>query len=157
MLATLARFGSALLDAFKALLIFVVGLAAFAVVMVYVVGSVYISEIDVATIYSPDNETIAIIEETNGGATTSFGYSVYLKANSVIGFRRKAAALYGAVRSECAYGVDVVWRNPEKVEIQYLSSKLDPDYAESLLVGTKLIGIELVPGVGNPSAPCGGM
>jgi hypothetical protein len=86
-----------------------------------------------------------------------FGYNVYLKANSVIGFRRKAAALYGAVRSECAFGVDVVWRNPEKIEIQYLNSKSDPDYAESLLVGTKAIDIELVAGVGNPSAPCDGM
>jgi hypothetical protein len=157
MLATFTRFGSAFLDVFRALLIFVVGLAAFAVVMVYVVGSFLFSKTDVATIFSPDNETIAIVEETNGGATTSFGYNVYLKANSVSGDRRKAAALHGAVRSECAFGVDVVWRNPEKVEIRYLSSKSEPDYAESLLVGTKAIDIELVTGVTNPSARCGGM
>jgi hypothetical protein len=71
MLATLTRFGSTFLGVVKALLIFVVALAAFAIVMVYVVESFLVSETDVATIFSPDNETIAIVEETNGGATIS--------------------------------------------------------------------------------------
>ena len=145
------------MDLLKALLIFVAGLAALSLVMLYLVVSSCTSEVDVATVYSPDNKVMAIIEETNGGATTSFGYNIYLKSNSAFGFRRRAAALYGAIRSECAYGVDVVWRDPNSVEIRYLSAKESPDHSESLLVGTRLIGIELTSGVANPSAPCGGM
>lgn len=157
MINAFRKFGRALLSVLTVLLALVVGSAILFVAVIYIFGSAMVSEVDVATIHSPDDRILAIVEETNGGATTSFGYNVYLRSNSWLGFRKKAASLYGAVRSECAYGVDVVWKSPTEVEIRYLNVRYSPSVLQSLSIAGQVIDVGVVSGVENPSAPCGGM
>lgn len=67
-----------------------------------------ISRDEVARMSSPDGRLDAIVFETNGGATTSFGYKVEVaKKGSRSG--TEGANLYGAVRNAQAYGVNIRW------------------------------------------------
>jgi hypothetical protein len=113
---------------------------------------------EVARVASPDGRLEAILEETNGGATTSFGYVAYLveKGHSPSESAR-VASFYGAVRSESAYGVNLVWLTSDELELQYLKAKQSQLIASSPVVGGSRISVRLRPGIGDPSAPSGGM
>src|SRR5712671_6554482 len=60
----------------------------------------------VARAKSPSGAVEALLDENNGGATTSFGYVVSLRAvssSATTGVR--VASAYGAVRNDHAYGM----------------------------------------------------
>lgn len=99
----------------------------------------------------------AILEETNGGATTSFGYNVYLETKELWSSRIRVAELYGTTRSECAYGLDFVWRSPVELELRYKQSKIAPETPIEVLLDDVIYRVELRPGIENEHAPCGGM
>jgi hypothetical protein len=80
-------------------------------------------ETHVASAKSPNGRLKAILTGTNGGATTSFGYEVDLETIPRWGRTVRVASLYGAARSQQAYGVNLVWLDDQTLEIQYLTAK----------------------------------
>lgn len=112
---------------------------------------------EVAWAGSPDGRTYAILSETNGGATASFGYIVELHAAPHDGsVPVNAGELYGAVRSECAYGVDLHWLNPSTLALQFTSAK-QVNVPAFVTVDSRRIQIVPQAGRTNNAAPCGGM
>ena len=112
---------------------------------------------EVAWANSPDGRTHAILLETNGGATTSFGYEVELHPADHQGERPvSAGTLYGAVRSECAYGVDLHWLSPTTLALRFDSAE-KVDVPASVFVGGRWVRVIAQAGNRNNAAPCGGM
>ncbi len=69
----------------------------------------------------------------------------------------EVAALYGAVRSDTAYGVNLRWDAPNLLAVEYLEAKhisCQPSQAE--IAGHKIF-VVLKDGVRDSSAPSGGM
>lgn len=90
-----------------------------------------VSEVQVARVTSPDNLVDAVVVETNGGATTSFGYNVYLVPRRIgLWYGTHVAFLYGST-SATGEGVDLHWLGPNKLALEYLHAR-----RESLTVGT---------------------
>jgi len=112
---------------------------------------------EVARVTSPDGRIDAVTVEGNGGATTSFSYDVYVVQRGWFHRRVHVAHLYGAIRSEMAYGVNVRWHDPSSLAVEYLDAK-DADLLQAHPeVSGQLISVQLQPGVSDPSAPSGGM
>ncbi len=124
--------------------------------LAYVGCSLLFSRDEVARVSSPDGRVDAFLFETNGGATTSFGYEVEL--GSKHSWRRKnAARLYGAVRNAQAYGVDLRWENDHTLVIECLKTETPPEIKKSVDVDGRDVQILLHIGVEDKSAPAGGM
>lgn len=116
------------------------------------------SKVEVGSALSPDKGIVATITEINGGATTSFGYVIKVQnKNQILSFSKDVANLYGAGRSDCAYGVDLEWESNEVLLIKYLDAKNADLFSEKVKVGGRMITVKLVSGITNASAPCGGM
>ena len=111
----------------------------------------------VATVKSPNGRVQATLTETSQGATTSFEYVVSLKAVSPEGESVRVASLYGAVRNEQAYGLNLSWLNDQTLELQYLTAKAAKLEQPTTVIGGRLIAIRLKAGVLDKSAPPGGM
>tara|TARA_B100000929_G_C15301421_1_gene350497 strand:+ start:142 stop:603 length:462 start_codon:yes stop_codon:yes gene_type:complete len=109
----------------------------------------------VARATSPDGKVVARLYEINGGATTDFRYSVQL-SRKWPRWDHEAASLYGAVRSNCAYGLNMRWRDDRTLELEYLEAK-KTTFDRSLSVAGKEISIVLRAGVNDERAACGGM
>jgi hypothetical protein len=116
----------------------------------------YSPSYEVAHAASPNGSLEAVLTETNGGATTSFGYEVSV---GTMGAKTltKVASLYGAVRNEQAYGVNLSWSGDHLLRIQYLRAKAIQNVSRSVTVGGQQIDIELQSGVVDPTAPSGGI
>jgi hypothetical protein len=67
----------------------------------------------------PEWELRSVLTETNGVATTSFGYDVTVEAK---GAKKgtNVASLYRAIRNEQAFGVNLRWADDHVLRIQYL-------------------------------------
>lgn len=112
---------------------------------------------EVAWANSPDGRTHAILLETNGGATTSFGYLVELHPAGHQGEPPVSAGnLYGAIRSDCAYGVDLHWLDPRTLALRFDRAK-QVRVPSSVVVGGRQVRIVPQPRYKNDAAPCGGM
>ncbi len=115
-----------------------------------------VSRDEVARQTSPDGKIDAILFETNGGATTSFGYEVELRAkNSSRG--TIVASLYGAERSASAYGVNLKWTNEHELVLEYLSSRAESLFQPQEKIAGRQVIVSLRRGVEDLSAPGGGM
>jgi hypothetical protein len=110
----------------------------------------------VARVPSPDGTLEAILTETNGGATTSFGYDVSITANGS-SEAKSVATLYGATRSKTAYGVDIRWLDERTLTILYLDAKSVQHVMTQIRVARHVVDIVLQSGIDNPSAPPGPM
>ena len=63
---------------------------------------------EVARTTSPSGKVDAVLVESSGGATTSFGYAVFVvPAGKSTWLYKKVASFYDAARSEQAYGVNL--------------------------------------------------
>jgi hypothetical protein len=120
--------------------------------------TVVVSHDEVARAPSPDGIVDAVLVETNAGATTSFGYEVHIvprggspSASSQTGL------LYGAIRSESAYGANLKWIAPDILSIEYLSAESATLNHPSTSVQGRRITAQLVSGISDPTAPPGGM
>lgn len=114
------------------------------------------SSFEVARIVSPNGNLEAVLMETNGGATTSFGYEVTVGAKGASNSQR-VASLYGATRSPQAYGVNLVWINKQVLRIRYLKAEAVPHAVSTISVNGQQIEVELQSGIEDPTAPSGGM
>lgn len=113
---------------------------------------------EVARSTSPDGTTDAIVIESNGGATTSFWYDVCLAPRGGhCTISDSLAQLYAATRSDQAYGVNVRWASDSLLRIEYLEAQQTKVLQPSATLGGRSVNVMLRPGVGDTSAPPGGM
>ena len=112
---------------------------------------------EVARVVSPSGKVDAVLFETNGGATTSFGYQVYVVECGAKPSGSPAVLLYDAVRNEHAYGANLVWLSPGSLVVEYLSAKFAKLNTQKQSVGTQTIHFVLRDGVTDNAAPSGGM
>lgn len=139
------------------LLIFVsICMMVYAIRGLFCVGCAHVSRDEVARSLSPDGRLEAFLIETNGGATTSFGYEIRLGQK---GDRRgtRVAWLYGATRNEEAYGVNLRWTSEKELSIEYFQAKEAVLEMGRLQVSGREVQINLHEGVRDPSASPGGM
>jgi hypothetical protein len=115
---------------------------------------------EVARVRSPDGLVDAILVETNGGATTSFGYEVVLVPSKTPVRSPSFAAvasLYGAARSDSAYGANLHWVASDTLLIEFFESKQATVNDSTPVVAGKRIHVALKSGVLDARAPSGGM
>ena len=114
---------------------------------------------EVARIPGPDQRVDAVLVETNGGATTSFGYELYLvrPGRAVPPRSQRVADLYGAVRSDSAYGVDLRWAGPAELRVQYLHANAIEVERPTATVDGRVVHVVLDSGVADLTALAGGM
>jgi hypothetical protein len=114
---------------------------------------------EVARMTSPSGKLDAVLFESNGGATTSFAYQVYIvrKSERVAKSALAVALVYAAIRSPCAYGVNLRWRGERRLDVEYLSARFENTTSPVRLGGSEPIQIELRSGIVDASAPSGGM
>jgi hypothetical protein len=107
---------------------------------------------------SPSGDLQAVLFETNGGATTSFGYEVYLEGKGIRSGPTKAASIYGAIRNnKGAHGVTPRWISDDELHVEYYSSRKDEVVAEIPRTAGKPIRVQLKLNVNDLAAPSGGM
>ncbi|MFN3943383.1 MAG: hypothetical protein ACK4K7_00470 [Allosphingosinicella sp.] len=112
---------------------------------------------EVAWADAPDGLTHAILLETNGGATTSYGYEIELHPAPHQGEQPvPAGRLYGAVRNGCASGVTLRWLSPTELVLDFSEAR-DVDVPAQVMVGGRAIAVIPRSGVSDPGAPCGSM
>jgi hypothetical protein len=104
---------------------------------------------------SPDGRVDAVLIETNGGATTSFGYGVHLVPTGEASVGNEVASLYGATRSACAYGVNLRWAGASRLIVEYQQAQ-QAKAADAELERKKIV-VQLKAGNIDPNAPCGGI
>jgi hypothetical protein len=100
-----------------------------------------------------------VLVETNGGATTSFGYQVFLLPRDRQPRRGDPAVanLYGAIRSEKAYGVNLRWQDEDTLAVEYLEARNADLRNAELNVSGHAIRIIMKSGITDSVAPGGGM
>jgi len=116
----------------------------------------FVSRDEVARVGSPDGRLDAVLVETNGGATTSFGYEIHVveKGKS---YGEAVATLYGAFRNENAYGANLRWLTESDLLVEYQRASAQAIAKSDVRVAGRDIHILLRPGVSDLSAPAGGM
>jgi len=119
-------------------------------------GCGLISRDEVTRVSSPDGRVDAVLVETNGGATTSFGYEIHVVEKGRPPHDR-VAWLYDAVRNEQAYGANLKWTNDQELVIEYLSARQEDLKRARVTVAGRAINVSLRSGVTDPTAPAGGM
>ena len=128
------------------------------VVLILALGCFGPSRDEVARTRSPDGVIDAIVVETNGGATTSFGYEIDLaRAGGGLLSARRVAFLYGAGRSANAYGVNLRWMGPDALAVEYLDAKSANLEVPLVSIAGRSISVALAQGIDDRNAPPGGM
>ena len=126
-------------------------------VMVTLVGCL-ISREEVARESSPSGKVDAVLIESDGGATTSVAYDIYVVPTGSSTWRRQEVAfLYGAVRNESAYGVNLRWASDSSLILEYLTAHQVDLIKSSVSVAGEEINVTLQEGVSDPDAPPGSM
>ena len=111
---------------------------------------------EVARVPNPSGRVDAVLLEGSGGATTSFGYYVYVvtTGNSVSRRDGSVAKFYDVVRSDSAYGVDLRWESDERLVCDYLRADI---VSNTVAVAGAQVVITLRSNITNSAAPSGGM
>ena len=113
---------------------------------------------EVARTTSPSGKVEAVLVESSGGAATSFAYEVFVVpvGKSTLS-HKKVASLYGAARSEQAFGVNLRWAGPANLTLEYLTAERQDLLLPNVLVAGEQVRVSLRSGVTDPKAPPGGM
>lgn len=112
---------------------------------------------EVSSVTSPDGRLVASLVEVNGGATTSFGYSVVLAEPGLLGKSQEVASLYGAVRNDSAYGANLRWTGENELSIEFLDAKSSELVNARPRIAGREVAVVLRPYVRDETAPAGGM
>jgi hypothetical protein len=132
-------------------------LALAATALLALMGCSPVSRDQVAWTASPDQRIHAILLETNGGATTSFGYEIELHPASNGGEKPIfAGKLNGAARSECSYGVNLRWLSSDQLAVEFLGAD-KVALPDKVQLSGKTVRIVARTSVSDENAPCGGM
>jgi hypothetical protein len=111
----------------------------------------------VARVVSPAGDLQAVLVETNGGATTSFGYEVSVVPSGSDRPGLPAAVLYGAVRNDQAFGVTLRWVSASQLNVEFQQAMYAKLEHPALTVSGRAVTVALHSGVTDPGAPPGGM
>ena len=111
---------------------------------------------EVVRVLSPDGRIVAVLVETNGGATTSFGYEVRVLGKDDYN-GDEVAWLYGAARSNNAYGANLRWASDNELLVEYLRAREERLEKSIVHVAGRDVRIALRNGVTDAAAPAGGM
>ena len=92
----------------------------------------------------------AVVVETNGGATTSFGYEVHVITagaklpNASCGEQQKysVAFLYGAV-TDGNYGLSLQWLGPDRLSVAYHEAESAKLFRPQLIIGAHTVSVAL--------------
>lgn len=114
---------------------------------------------EVARVPSPNGRMEAIVTESNGGATTSFSYNVYVAS---AGSPRPqwggpVVKLYGAFRNEGSYGVNLKWSGDGKLTVECLEARGIKMKSPVSRVGDQTVLTNVQTGVLDTHAPPGYM
>jgi len=115
---------------------------------------------EVSRVASPGGNADAVLFEENGGATTSYAYSVYIVPRGrAIDPRADSAAatFYDVTRSDSAYGVNLRWRDSSTLYLEYLYSHRTRVAEPFVKVGPHAVHLVLRKEVVDTHAPSGGM
>ena len=113
---------------------------------------------EVSRVSSPAGDLDAVLVETNGGATTSFGYLVYVLPRSAKPSKsHEVAWLYAAGRNEHAYGANLRWVGPSEVVIEYQHADEAEARKPTIRIGGQTVTVVMHGGVSDSTAPAGGM
>jgi hypothetical protein len=108
----------------------------------------------VARVASPDANAVGVIYELSGDAKSSFVYQIAVVAD---GKTQKVAELTGAMRSDRAYGVNLVWTGKDKLDIEYMNAQNAKILAGDVPSGKGRVLVTLHSGVRDEDAQPGGM
>jgi hypothetical protein len=111
----------------------------------------FVSRDEVARVGSPDGRVDAVLVETNGGATTAFGYEIHIVERGK-SYGEAAATLHGAVRNENAYGANLRWLTDSDLLVEYQRAHAQVIEKTSVRVAGRDIRIVLRPGVLDSNA-----
>jgi len=112
---------------------------------------------EVSRVPSSAGDLDAVLVETNGGATTSFGYLVYVVPRGTRPSQgAEGAMLYGAVRNDEAYGANLKWEGSQ-LTIEYRDARQVELRRPTVVIGSDTVTIVLRSGVIDSVAPAGGM
>jgi hypothetical protein len=115
---------------------------------------------EVARVTAPGGDVDAVLIERNGGATTSFGYEVFVvpRGKSIVqSAENSTASLYGAVRSDSAYGANLRWVAGNELAVEYRDSRQASLRDSVVPLAGRSVRVVLRSGVEDPDAPGGGM
>jgi hypothetical protein len=115
------------------------------------------SQNEVARVASPSGIIDAVVAETNGGATTSFGYRIYVVRHGAKLSGEPVAALYGATRNDHAYGVNLRWESSKTLAIEFLNAKSKRIEESNISIDGQSVDIVLRGGLLDAMAPSGGL
>jgi hypothetical protein len=115
------------------------------------------SKDEVSSVASPDGRLVASLIEVNGGATTSFGYSVHLAESGLLGNSQQVASLYGAVRNDSAYGANLRWTGKNELSVEFLDAKATELLNSRPRFAGREVLVVLRPNIRDEAAPAGGM
>lgn len=135
--------------------VLVLAVAAFFLLMRALSGDA--SEDEVARAPAPDGRVEAVLLETNGGATTSFGYEVHIVPPGAAPGASEVAFLYGTLRNTNAYGANLRWLAPDQLRVEYWTTQRGELKQPAVQAGGRTISVSLQSGVLDESAPDGGM
>jgi len=115
---------------------------------------------EVARTRSPSGARDAVLVERNGGATTSFGYEVFVVPRDAPvrnGAPGAVASLYAATRNAQAYGVNLRWLGGDTLVVEYLRAQEAVVHPAAVSRRPDPVRVVLRPGVEDAQAPSGGM
>jgi hypothetical protein len=115
-----------------------------------------VSRDEVLRVASPDDETDAIVYETDCGAVCSYGYEVWVSPKGH-GEGEEVARFDAALRSKQAWGVTIKWVNAETISVEYLRADSAKLLKKSVATNNRTIEVSLHEGVEDPRAPSGSM
>ncbi len=117
-----------------------------------------ISHDEVSRVASSASGLDAVLVETNGGATTSFGYVVYVVPRGTKpSDGTEVAWLYGAVRNDQAYGANLKWEGRSQLAVEYRDAREAQVRRPRCIIGSDTVTVLLRNGVTDSGAPAGGM
>ena len=116
------------------------------------------SQDEVSRVSSSSGRVDAVLVETNGGATTSFGYLVYfVPRGQKAPHRGEVAWLYAAARNDHAFGANLKWTGPTQLTVVYRDAQEAEVRKPTVVVGSDTVVVTLLSGVTDSAAPAGGM
>ena len=121
-------------------------------------GGCAVGRDEVARVAAPAGGREAVLVETNGGATTSFGYEVHVvPRGGRPGEENQVARLYGAVRNDSAYGANLRWVGARELRVEYLRARSAELRRPRVRAAGEAVRVALDSGVADPGVPAGGM
>jgi len=113
--------------------------------------------LEAARLTSPDGSKDAVVLEGGIDGTSPYNYVVcVVPAQKTCDVDQAVAEIYGATRNAHAYGVDVRWASPGRLDVSYLHAN-KARMLHSVDSKSSAITLSLKDGIENAQAPPGAM